>query len=330
MLAPHRKFYPLDVICVGPATWNSNMETWFWIVGWSLSILTMTGNGFIIFLVCTRRRLRTKTNAFIFSLAVADFCAGLSAFPPLFLCDTITGCDPKAFLASGVDYLRWLFMYASVTNLCCLVLDRYVAVVKPLRYLTFMTRRRVSQMIFISWTIAVVIVLAFILNWIVFSEGLLFKVLISILMVFLEFLPCCGLIFCFASMYYVVYKHERAARILAKQLRFNQRFCFKIQEKSAVKIMAIVIGLFLVTYSFALRCGFIYILNDDKKPCDDQEYKIPLLVLNSVVNPFAYAVFKRDINMEMTRYICCVVCKKRNRTEPIDENNSFILRSCNA
>ena len=306
------------------------METWFSILGWSLSILTITGNGFIICLVGRRRRLRTRTNAFIVSLAVADFCVGLSTFPPLYVCEEIVGCDPKAFLASGVDYLRWLFGYASVTNLCSLVLERYVAVVKPLRYWTFMTRKRVLQMFVISWTIPVVLVLVFLLNGLVFRETLLFKVLILILMSFLEFLPCCSLIFCFASMYYVVYKHERAARILAKQLRFNQRFCFKIQEKSAVKIMAIVIGLFLVTYSFALRCGFIYILNDDKKPCDDQEYKIPLLVLNSVVNPFAYAVFKRDINMEMTRYICCVMCKKRNRTEPIDENNSFILRSWNA
>ena len=82
------------------------MQLWFWILGWLLSILAMTGNGFIIFLVCSKRQLRTKTNAFIVSLAVADFCAGLSAFPPLFLCDAITGCDPKAFLASGVDYLR--------------------------------------------------------------------------------------------------------------------------------------------------------------------------------------------------------------------------------
>ena len=148
-------------------------------------------------------------------------------------------------------------------------------------------------------------------------------------MFFLEFLPCCGLIFCFGSMYYVIYMHERAARILTKQLPFNQRFLFRVQEKSAVKIIAIVIGLFLVAYSLALRCSFIYILKDEK-PCDDQEYKIPLLVLNSAINPVAYAIFKRDINMEVTRYICCFICKKRNRIEPINENNSFILRSYNA
>ena len=30
------------------------METWFWILGWFLSILTMTWNGVIIFLVFGR------------------------------------------------------------------------------------------------------------------------------------------------------------------------------------------------------------------------------------------------------------------------------------
>ena len=189
-----------------------------------------------------------------------------------------------------------------------------------------MTRRRVFQVIFISRTIAVVIVLAFILNWLVFSEGLLFKVLISILMFLLEFLPCCGLIFCFGSMYYVSNMHERATRILTKQLPFNQRFLFRVQEKSAVKIIAIVIGLFLVAYSLALRCSFIYILKDET-PCDDREYKIPLLVLNSAINLVAYAIFKRGINMEVTRYVCCFMWKKRNHIEPINENNSFILRS---
>ena len=90
-------------------------------------------------------------------------------------------------------------------------------------------------------------------------------------------------------MYYVIYKHERATHILAKQLRFNQRFLFRVQEKSAVKIMAIVIGLFLVAYSLALRCSFIYILKDET-PCDDREYKIPLLVLNSAINLVANTV----------------------------------------
>ena len=55
------------------------METWFWILGLVLSFLTITGNGFTSFFVCSSRNLRTKTNAFIVSLAVADlFTEGVS------------------------------------------------------------------------------------------------------------------------------------------------------------------------------------------------------------------------------------------------------------
>ena len=65
------------------------METWFWILGWVLSFLAITGNGFVIFLVCSRRNLRTKTNAFIVSLAVADFCVGLIGIPSMFFFVTL-------------------------------------------------------------------------------------------------------------------------------------------------------------------------------------------------------------------------------------------------
>ena len=60
------------------------MEMWFWVLGWFLSILTMVVNGFVIFLVCSKRQLRTKTNAFVVSLAVADFGVGMIVVPSFF------------------------------------------------------------------------------------------------------------------------------------------------------------------------------------------------------------------------------------------------------
>ena len=102
------------------------MKTRFWILGWSLSALTISGNGFIIFLVCSKRQLRTKTNAFIVSLAVADFCVGMTAVPSLFFCHMGAGCNSEGTV---IYIARNLFAYASVLNLCSLVLDRYIAVV---------------------------------------------------------------------------------------------------------------------------------------------------------------------------------------------------------
>jgi len=35
----------------------------------------------------------------------------------------------------------------------------------------------------------------------------------------------------------------------------------------------------------------------------DENYKIPVLVLNSAINPLAYAFFKRDIEREFKRIV---------------------------
>ena len=110
----------------------------------------MAENGFVIFLACSKRQLRTKTNTFIVSLTVADFCVGMIAVASPFLCEMENKriSDEKAIL---LTISLWVFfIYDSGTNLFILELERYVAVVKPLKYLTFMKRRRVIQIFLTS------------------------------------------------------------------------------------------------------------------------------------------------------------------------------------
>ena len=280
------------------------MDTWFWILNWCLSILVITANGFMIFLILSKRQLRTKTNAFVVSLAVADLLVGMSAVPSLFFCELATGCNSQAVFADGMDFIRWPFVYASVMNLCSLVLDRYIAVVKPLKYLNFMRRECVVRILCLSWAVPITFLMCICLIWSISTIPLVLHVFVWLLMLFFEFLPCLIMIFCFISMLCVVWKHNQTARTLAKQLRFNHNVFFKDHERSAVIMMAIVIGLFLLCYAFYLRCSFVLLLSPDK-PCDDQEYKIPLLEINSAINPVAYACFKRDIKKEIKRRFCC-------------------------
>ena len=84
------------------------METWFWVLGWFLSILTMVVNGLVIFLVCSKRtrKLRTKTNAFVVSLAVADFGVGMLAVPSQFVCSLATECAFRSKEGSIVIFVR--------------------------------------------------------------------------------------------------------------------------------------------------------------------------------------------------------------------------------
>ena len=234
------------------------METWFTILGWTLSIVAAAGNGSIIFLVCIKRRLLTKTNAFIISLAVADLGVGASVFPSEFFCEIVKTSHNSSSRCKNINWpIRWLFGYASVASLCCLVLDRYVAIVTPLKYLNFMSRGRVIKMIFVSWAIPVGFVITSLLY---FLPAPVRKNIATIFVMFWEIFSCCFLIFCFSSMVLVVYKHDRSSATLAKQLRFNHRdLTVRSQDRSAITMMAIVIVVFLVCYGIYLRLSLIHI-----------------------------------------------------------------------
>ena len=264
------------------------METWFWVLGWFLSILTMVVNGFVIFLVCSKRQLRTKTNAFVVSLAVADFGVGMIVVPSLFFCSMATECPPSSKEGLIVMFVRVFIVYTSGTNLVGLVLERYVAVVKPLKYLTFMKRRRVIQMVVTSWGIPLLFTLGAIYrDWTI--RGYLYLLF--------EIILCVILIFFLASMFLVVYNLNSRDRTLAKQLRFNHVVTrAKTQNTSAVKWVALITCVFLSCYGIMMRCSLLLVTGNNS--CNDFYFKIPLQFMNSGINPIAYAFFKRDIKQE--------------------------------
>ena len=276
------------------------METWFWVLGWFLSVLTMVVNGFVIFLVCSKRQLRTKTNTFIVSLAVADFGVGMIAVPSRFFCSLATQCTPRSKEEVIVAFVRVFTFYASGTNLVNLVLERYVAVVKPLKYLTFMKRRRVIQMVLTSWGIP--FLFAVTLVSIKLSGIDRARTICSYLYLLFEIILCVILIFFLASMSLVVYNLNSRNRTLVKQLRFNQLVTrAKTQNTSAVKWVALLTCVFLSCYGIMMRCSFLFVTGNNS--CNDFYFKIPLQVINSGINPIAYAFFKRDIKQECKRLL---------------------------
>ena len=276
------------------------METWFWVLGWFLSVLTMVVNGFVIFLVCSKRQLRTKTNTFIVSLAVADFGVGMIAVPSRFFCSLATQCTPRSKEEGIVAFVRVFTFYASGTNLVNLVLERYVAVVKPLKYLTFMTRRRVIQMVLTSWVIPSLFIL--ILMSIKLSAIHSAITMRGHLYLLFEIILCVILIFFLASMFLVVYNLNSRDRTLAKQLRFNHVVIrAKTHNTPAVKWVALLTCVFLSCYGIMMRCSFLFVTGNNS--CNDFYFKIPLQVINSGINPIAYAFFKRDIKQECKRLL---------------------------
>ena len=179
-----------------------------------------------------------------------------------------------------------------------------------------MTRSRVIQVITSCWIASFTLVALKTALRLCCETSLTSIVAVVVLMISMEIVPCVLQILCFVSMLLHVWKHDRSARTLAKQLRFNHRISFKTHhEKSAVIMMGIVIGVFVVCHGIYLRCS-LAVLSNTNASCKDEQYKIPVLVLNSAINPLSYAFFKRDIKKKFKRLVFQVVFKKSSQVEP--------------
>ncbi|CAF0802509.1 unnamed protein product [Adineta steineri] len=119
-----------------------------------LSIFTIFGNLLILYAIRTEKRLRTVSNLFILSLAFADLVVGIFVMP-LSAANIIAGRWPFSTVLCqmwlSIDYVA---STASIFNLVLLSLDRYWAVVYPLRYLRNRSRKRATNFIIIVWFIS--------------------------------------------------------------------------------------------------------------------------------------------------------------------------------
>lgn len=131
----------------------------------AFNLVVIVGNSLVIAAVFTYRNLRTVTNTFIVSLAVADLLLGAVVLP-FSSVNEVLGWWPfgrvwcSAWLAIDV----WVCT-ASILNLCAISLDRYLAISRPFRYPLLMSPTRAKVAVAVVWTLALAICLPPLLGW---------------------------------------------------------------------------------------------------------------------------------------------------------------------
>ena len=296
---------------------------WVWIPGWFLTIVAILGNTMVIYLITTSRRLRTQVNIFIVSLAIADLCFGLTYFPSFFTCEFYLPCDRQLRRIFAA-----YFAYASLTNLCVMTADRYVAIVMPFKYVSIMTSRRVASMVILGWLFPAVFyfLIAIILKQVASKDII---ITFKILRVFVfQLTPCLSLLFATVQMFYIAHKHSRKLTTLVAQLKFNHPISYKKRkdgfETSSARFMGVVVFVIVVCYTSDSYLDLRSYFSAFQSPVDTDYIIALLFITNSAINPLAYALFKHDIKKEVKKRIFV----KFKKIERVEEAKTVHLRSC--
>ena len=267
---------------------------WFYILGWFSSVFAILGNTMVVLIILSRTRLHILPNWFVLSLAVADFAVGLTCFPTIFLCEKLVLCESTW----GYD-IAVLAIYSSVTNLCAMTVDRYIAIIKPLRYVTWMTSRRAAFLVLLAWSIP--IALDFIPTLCARLEkcNMQNRSLIFSKMILLEIVPCVILLIATIQIILTARRHWWQTARLHAQLRFNQVNHRQPRDISSVKVIITVVIGFLTCYCVELFSVIRFLFNSSIPTLEVINVIVLLAVVNSAANPIAYALFKRDIRREL-------------------------------
>ena len=132
-------------------TQNMELQKFSFVVFLMVYLVTLAGNLVIMITISTSKALGSPMYFFLSYLSLLDSCCS-SSMTPKMLADTLTvrkiisfrGCMTQVFA-------EHLFGAAEIILLTVMAYDRYVAICKPLHYMTIMSRQVCNLLIGVAW-----------------------------------------------------------------------------------------------------------------------------------------------------------------------------------
>lgn len=285
-----------------------------------LLIMTMTlfGNALVILAFKRNTKIRTVTNYFVVSLAVADILIALVSMP-IWAAYLMSGVELKQGLLKVWTFMDILCGVASIINLTAISIERYFCITYPLSYHTTMTSVKAITTIIIIWIFSIIMSSLKIILWKLPPPKYELMVVISCF-----FVPL--IIMC--TTYRFIFKTARfQARQIALMINGNVKNFLLASEMRAAKTLAVVMGAFVISwgpfftinivYGFCTRC----VTSDSVVVAKWMHYS------NSVFNPIVYAC----MNKEFRKAFCIILfgrkrcCRLRGRAETTTDHTELSL-----
>ena len=246
-----------------------------------ISALAALTNASVCLIVLFRKTMRTYTNGFVVSLALSDMLSGAIMFTYYV--------DVSSLSASLVNICYGVVLFCGVANVCLSSLDRYFAIVKPLRYRHCMPKY-FPCLIGGSW-IGAVIYACLPFAWEGNDNRLAMNIYRCVAIFFTLVLPYGVIIFVYRVIFLTVKKSAQLDCTGSQQRRIQARRAATALR--VVKCFVIVSLVFLGRWSPMICMTILGVLDIPPPPFVVNVSPIAL-VLGSLVNPFVYSFIKPD------------------------------------
>ena len=265
------------------------------------SLISLLGNAFVISVIWKREALHVPYNTLLGCLAFSDFVVGLIGQPSVVALKVVelrmasfaTYCSAKIVQSST----GWLTAGVSLSTLCAISLDRYLALRLHMRYATVVTVPRVLGVAIFFWVLCLffIIVRFFMAGSIWMASAFLFMFInLALISIF------------YGNVFQIIRRHRRQihARMQLAQ-HFHGRSAVEVarHKRSAVTMMY-VLASFVVCY-----LPFLATIIVDRRKGYTSAVKIAydmsatFVLLSSSLNPFLYCWRVREIRQEAIKVL---------------------------
>ncbi|XP_075233391.1 RYamide receptor-like [Lycorma delicatula] len=307
----------------------------------SISFAAVLGNGLVIWVIASSRRMRSVTNYYIANLALADIVIGLFAIPFEFQAALLQRWHLPEFMCPFCPFVKVVSVTVSVFTLAAIAIDRHRAILTP--FTARVSKAQFKLVISLIWVVGFLMGAPFLYalrvvplenekgeNYLFcYNRNLATKYMLwyrSILVLLQYIIPLTVISFVYARMGFALWgatapgnaQTERDAQIMRN-------------KKKVIKMLVIVVVLF----AFCWLPLQTYNVLQDLFPVINQYRYINIIwfcmdwlaMSNSCYNPFIYGIYNEKFKREFQLRLQIPCWKHLQRTEPLSRELSGLDNS---
>ena len=281
------------------------------------TLSSLTGNALVCLAFYRNRRLRTITNFYVLSLAVADIMMATFVFPFRTIASAMRRWPFEDNFSQFSGYVTFQWTIVSLCTLVLTSINRYFCVVKPQRYSIYFTKKKTVLSIFSIWIFQLVACITFntsthtLYRW--HPKGLFCKEqfedesienIIYISFACLTFLLTLAVLLGYGRVYSVVRQHNRAI-VPSLQHAANSQGAIRAQEIKTSRVLFAAVFGFCISW---IPTNFVIILEscfEMSIPTSVESMPVLFSSISAWINPIIYGVMNRAMRKEFQNILLC-------------------------